>query len=108
MVKAIQSRARLEAQASLGRGAAKAAPIIAALALAGCATTAEPVIRVVEVKTPIRVACIPPDVPPPPTVYADENSSHMTPEERYLAIARANQERRARLSRIEPVVELCR
>lgn len=76
--------------------------------LGGCATTAEPQIRTVEVKVPVRVACVPKDVPPAPTSYADENSSHMTPEERYLAIARANQERRARLTRLEPVVELCR
>lgn len=80
----------------------------AALALASCATTAEPEIRTVTVKVPLRIACVPADLPPPPTSYADENSSHMTPEDRYLAIARANQERRARLTRLEPVVDLCR
>lgn len=76
--------------------------------LGGCATKAEPKIRTVEVKVPVIQSCIPADFPPPPAVYADEGAAHMTPEDRYLATAKANQERKARLARAEPVLELCR
>ena len=82
--------------------------LILAGMLTGCETTREPEIRTVTVKVPLRIACVPADLPPPPTSYADENSSHMTPEDRYLAIAAGNQQRKARLARIEPVVDLCR
>ena len=82
--------------------------LILAGMLTGCATKAEPVVRTVEVRVPIREACVPPDVPGAPSRYADEGAAAMTPDERYLATARANKERTARLARIEPVIAGCR
>lgn len=77
--------------------------------LAGCETTAEPQIRTVEVKVPIRVACVPADLPEKPAAYADGALNGGTPpDERYKAIATANEERKARLARTEPIIAACR
>ena len=79
------------------------------LAMAGCGTTAEPKVRAVEVKVPIRVACVPSDLPPKPAAYADDSLTGGTPpDERYKAVAIANQERKARLARTEPIIAACR
>lgn len=87
----------------------RAAILLAALALAGCGTTAEPKVRTVEVKVPVARACVPADLPPKPAAYADDALTAGTPpDERYKAIATANQERRARLARTEPVIQACR
>lgn len=76
--------------------------------LCGCATKAEPQIRTVEVKVPVTRPCVAPDVPPPPR-YADGDLNSATPpDQRYLKTATANQERKARLARIEPVIAACR
>lgn len=82
--------------------------LILAAMLTGCATTSEPIIRTVTVKVPVREACVPPDVPPPPQAYADQHAAAMSPDERYLATAKANLERKARLARLEPVIAGCR
>lgn len=73
-----------------------------------CATPSEPKIVPKEVKVEVTRACVPVDVPAPPTAYADADQSTLSPEERYLAIARANQQRRARLAVVEPVIAGCR
>lgn len=81
----------------------------AAVALAGCGTTREAKVRTVEVKVPVRVACVPADLPPKPAAYADDGlTSGTPPDERYKAIAAANQERKARLARTEPIIAACR
>lgn len=83
--------------------------ILAAMALASCSTTREPAVRMVEVKIPIVQACIPADLPPKPSAYADEKLTAGTPpDERYKAIATANQQRTVRLARVEPVIAGCR
>lgn len=77
--------------------------------LAACQTVAEPKVRTVEVKVPVRVACVPADLPPKPAAFADDALTAGTPpDERYKAIAVANQERRARLARTEPIIAACR
>lgn len=81
----------------------------ALVALAACGTTREPQIRTVEVKVPILQACVPADLPPKPAAYADDRLAATTPpDERYKAVATANQQRKARLARIEPVIAGCR
>lgn len=80
-----------------------------ALTCSACATAPEPKVRTVEVRIPIREACVPADLPAKPETYADERLDAGTPPEtRYLAVATANQQRRARLARIEPVIAGCR
>lgn len=84
-------------------------PSILAFALAGCGTTAEPKVRTVTVQVPIARACVPNDLPPKPAAYADDALTAGTPpDERYKAIAAANQERKARLARTEPIIAACR
>lgn len=91
---------------SLGRRSVAA--LLLCGSLAACATTREPPIRIVETKVEVAKPCVPPDVPPPPARYADENAAELTPEDRYLAVAQANQERKARLARVEPIIAGCR
>lgn len=79
-----------------------------ALVASACATTREPPVRIVETKVEVAKPCVPPDVPPPLARYADENAAELTPEDRYLAVAQANQERKARLARVEPIIAGCR
>jgi hypothetical protein len=76
--------------------------------LTGCATKGEPEVRTVTVNVPVAVSCIPSDLPPPLPAYADEAAAHMTPDERYRAVAMANAQRRARLARVEPILAICR
>ena len=84
-------------------------PILLALYLGGCATAPEPRIITKEVLVPVVKACVPADLAPKPASYADDGLNSATaPDERYLATARANQERKARLARVEPVLESCR
>ena len=83
-------------------------PWVFALFLGGCSTTSEPAVRIVEVKVPIIRACVSPDVPAAPSAYADANASSLPPDERYRVTAQANLERKARLARVEPVVQACR
>lgn len=81
--------------------------VVPLLLLASCGSVREPV-RMVEV--PVRAACVPADFPPAPRLYADDNLP-TTPEaapERYRQIAAANEQRRARLAVVEPVVAACR
>lgn len=83
---------------------------ILALALAGCATDQGPAAKVPEkVLVPVRQPCIPADVPPPPAQYADHDlGATPDPAERLRKIGQANQERKARLTVLEPAVAACR
>jgi hypothetical protein len=78
-------------------------------ALAACATAPEPKVRTVEVRVPVRVACVTAEVPHPPTSYADDKAK-AAPDaaERYRLIATANEQRKARLAIAEPVLAGCR
>ncbi|MFN3585206.1 hypothetical protein [Phenylobacterium sp.] len=88
----------------------KALLLAPALLLAACATNrAEPEIRTVEVQVPVAKACVPADLPAKPSAYADDALDGTTPpDERYRLTATANQQRKARLARIEPVIAACR
>lgn len=87
---------------------------ISALALcftqAGCSTAREPVIRTVEVKVPVRQACVPASVPSQPSSYPDDNlpTAAEAAAERYRLIAAANERRKARLAVVEPIISGCR
>jgi hypothetical protein len=88
--------------------------ITAAAALAGCESTGraaleKPMPPIHEVEIPIAAACVPKDTPPKPTAYADDGMAQMSdPVERTKARAAANQQRRARLAVLEPIIEGCR
>jgi hypothetical protein len=78
--------------------------------LAACGSLREPRTRTVEVKVPVRVACTPKGLPEAPAAYADDAlpiAQDAAPE-RYRQIAAANEQRRARLALLEPVVAGCR
>lgn len=80
-----------------------------ALFLAACQTTAEPQIVTKEVFVPVVKPCVPNDTPQKPLSYADDDLTSTTPPDlRYKAIATANQARKARLARIEPIIAGCR
>ena len=80
-----------------------------AISLTACATTGEPKVITKSVLVPIARACVPSDLPPKPAAYADDSLTGGTPpDERYKAVAIANQERKARLARTEPIIAACR
>jgi hypothetical protein len=82
--------------------------LASSLLLAACSTSREPELRTVEVIVPITRACVPADVPRA-SAYADDALTDRTPpDERYKAIAIANEQRRARLARLEPIIASCR
>lgn len=90
---------------------AVAPPLIGMAALlAACGSLREPRIRTVEVKIPVHVACTPKDFPEAPHAYSDDilPTAADAAAERYRQIAAANEERRARLALVEPVVVGCR
>lgn len=82
--------------------------IIVGLAMSGCATTAAPEPKVVtkEVLVPVVRSCVPKDVPEPGS-YADDVPGK-DPAERFQKAAGANQQRKARLALIEPILSMCR
>jgi hypothetical protein len=84
--------------------------LLGCLALAACSTTAEPKVRTVEVKVPVRVACVPADTAEPPASYPDARlpTAAEAIAERFQLIAAANEARKARLALIEPIVAGCR
>lgn len=95
----------MRAFALLATGAASAV-------LAACATDAppEPVVRIVEVKVPVAIACVPPTLgDPTPYVDTDEAlKSAAGPEDRFQLLAAGRIQRNARLSKVEPVIKGCR
>lgn len=83
----------------------------ALMCLTACATTGklDPKIVTKEVNVEIVKSCIPADFPEPAAAYADDNMAAVTdPVERITRRAAANQQRRARLAVVEPIVKICR
>ena len=93
---------------AIGIAGVVAVLIIIGLALSGCATTGapEPKVTVKEVQVPVLRSCVPKDLPEPGT-YADDVPGKDAAE-RFQKAAGANQQRKARLALIEPVLSLCR
>lgn len=87
------------------------AAVFAASLVAACSTTKpEPQIRIVEVKVPVAVSCVPENLPPRPGYRVTASDIVGAPDaaERYRLAAAGFQERDARLNEVEPVVEGCR
>lgn len=85
--------------------------VAVAAALSACATTdPEPIIRIVEVKVPVAVSCVPDNLPPRPTYRVSVGDIVGAPDaaERYRLAAAGFQERDARLNEVEPVIQNCR
>jgi hypothetical protein len=85
--------------------------IVGALALAGCSTvpakSTSPAIPKVE-RFLVPVPCVTSETPEPGQ-YADDHVADMTdPVTRMTARAAANQQRKARLALLEPVIKACR
>lgn len=82
--------------------------IIILLAASGCATTGapEPKVVVKEVQVPVLRSCVPKDLPEP-GAYADDVPGKDAAE-RFQKAAGANQQRKARLAVLEPVLAACR
>lgn len=83
-----------------------------AVVMAACATQApsEPVVRTVEVKVPVSLACVPPSLATPPA-YVDTDSalkSAAGPEDRFQLLAAGRIQRNQRLAQVEPVIKGCR
>jgi hypothetical protein len=81
-------------------------------ACTACATKAppEPVIRTVEVKVPVPVACVPKALGDP-TIYVDTDAalkSAAGPEDRFQLLAAGRIQRNQRLAQVEPVIKGCR
>lgn len=82
--------------------------ILLALVLAGCATVVpEPKVVTKEVLVPVSRACVPSSLPPAPA-YADDGMVTNDPVERTLRRGGANQQRKARLAILEPIIAACR
>jgi hypothetical protein len=95
----------------LARKALRAAPNFAVLiVLAACATKPEPVIRTVEVKIPVAVACVPKSLAKAPTYPDTAEALKASPgaADRYQLLAAGRLLRTQRLAEIEPVIEACR
>lgn len=79
--------------------------------LAACATDGvglDPKVEIKEVPILAPVSCVPKDTPQP-GAYADANMASITdPVERMKARAGANQQRKARLAVVEPILAGCR
>lgn len=81
--------------------------------LSGCGTTKappEPVIRTVEVKVPVAIACVPLGLAEPPA-YVDTDAalkSAAGPEDRFQLLAAGRIQRAQRLAQVEPVIKGCR
>lgn len=89
----------------------RALALLPLLALSACATTPpEPVIRTVEVKVPVAVACVPKTLAGPPTYPDTAQALKAAPgaADRYQLLAAGRLLRAQRLAEIEPVLEACR
>jgi hypothetical protein len=80
--------------------------LIAALALAGCATTGE----TITVKVPVPVSCVSKDLPPPPTYTDTLAALQAAPDQgEFTRLLAGNWPvRNARLEALEAAVEACR
>jgi hypothetical protein len=82
-----------------------------ALALAGCASDPkEPVVRTVEVKVPVAVACVPEGFPKAPEYPDSDKALKAAPggAERYQLIQAGRILRVQRAAETEPMIEGCR
>lgn len=89
-----------------------AAGLAACLSLAACATTTppEPAVKIVEVRVPVPISCVPKDLGPEPT-YVDTNEalkSAAGPEDRYQLLAAGRVQRKQRSAETEPILTRCR
>lgn len=81
-------------------------------ACAACASTSppEPVIKIVEVKVPVPISCVPKGLGPPPQ-YVDSDAALRAaagPEDRYQLVYAGRKQRIARQGETEPVIARCR
>ena len=85
---------------------ARAALILSALALAGCATTGE----TITVKVPVPVSCVSDQLPPPPTYPDTLAALKAAPDQAEFTrlLAAGWPLRTARLEALEAAVEACR
>lgn len=86
---------------------AVAAPLLAA---ASCATTAEPIVRTVEVRVPVPVKCVPAGLAGEPA-YPDTDAAIRAqpgPAERYQLLAAGRLLRIQRSAETEPIIRACR
>ena len=78
-----------------------------ALVLAGCETVPkEPRVVTRDVLVPVVRSCVPKDIPEP-GAYADDVPGKDAAE-RFQKAAGANQQRKARLAILEPILKVCR
>lgn len=82
----------------------------ASLLLTACAGKSEPVIRTVEVRVPVPVACVPESLPAEPVYPDDDSSLKAAPDAaaRYGLIAAGRVLRIQRAAEVEPVIKGCR
>lgn len=95
-----------------GRGSCSAelVALILALPLAGCAANPNPVVRTVQVSTPVPVSCVPEAFPKAPS-YPDSDHALRTAAggaERYQLIQAGRLLRAQRAAEVEPIIEACR
>ena len=87
-------------------------PLIAALALAGCATNEapEPEVRTVTVRVPVAVSCVPESLPGPPDYPDTDAALRQAPDAaaRYGLIVAGRVLRIQRAAEAEPVIDGCR
>lgn len=84
-------------------------PLFLIAALAGCTPT-DAIVRSVPVHVPVAVPCVPPEMPARPQ-YSDSDIALIEagdPAERYRLLVLGREQRIARLSLLEPVVDVCR
>jgi hypothetical protein len=85
--------------------------LAAAASLAACATSPpEPIVKTVEVRTPVAVSCVPKDTPPRLT-YSDTDAALKAAPDlagRYQLLASEHSRRVSRAEILEAVVDACR
>lgn len=82
------------------------------LSLSACATpqAPEPIVKIVEVKVPVAIECVPKNLPDPPR-YVDTDEALKKAagaEDRFVLLAAGRIQRSQRLAKVEPVIAGCR
>jgi hypothetical protein len=88
----------------------KAAAILPLLLLGACATTREPEVRIVEVRVPVAISCVPRALGPAPA-YPDTDEAVRAspgPGDLLQLLAAGRLLRIQRSAEVEPVIESCR
>lgn len=83
---------------------------VSLMAVAGCATAPEPVIRTVEVKVPVAVSCVPADLRQEPS-YPDTDAALKAtagPDDLIKLLGAGRLLRNQWLSEVRPVLKACR